>query len=109
MSDMMPPARPGMGTDNPVMKNRSIFNPMDLASMKQGGEFSDMGSMTVSDVLVKMGIDPNGPAQQLVEFGRKQVENADMVGKMQNIASDTTGGEEPPVEDTGLEGLLARR
>ena len=108
MADMIP-QRGMMGGDNPVRKNMSIMNPMDLAAMKQSGEFSDMESMTVADVMMKMGIDPNGPATQLVEFGRKQVENADMVGKMQNIASDTVGGEEPPAEDTGLEGLLARR
>jgi len=111
MADMMkPPGKYGAAATDPVRKNVSIMNPMDLASMKQSGDFANIESMTVSDVLSQLGIDPNGPATQLVEFGKKQVQNADMVGKMQNIAADTEGmEEEAPTEDTGLEGLLSRR
>jgi hypothetical protein len=89
---------------DPLRKNASIMNPMDLAMMKGEGQFSP--DMTVVDVLQKLGIDPNGPASQLVEFGRKQVENGDMVGKMQNMAQDSQGAE--PAPTPGLEGLLGQ-
>jgi len=105
MSDMPKPGGPGyMGAaSDPMRKNASIMNPMDLAMMKNDG--MDPNNMTVNDLLQKVGIDPNGPASQLVEFSRKQVENGDMMGKMQNIAKDSQGGEEP-LPTPGLEGLL---
>jgi hypothetical protein len=105
MSDMnRPPAQKGyMGAaGDPLRKNMSFMNPMDLATMKQEGQFTE--DMTVNDALMKVGIDPNGPVSQLVEFGQKQIQNADMAGKMQNIAGDA-GTEEPA---QGLEGLLRR-
>jgi hypothetical protein len=114
MSDMSKPQIPLPG-NNPVKDNMSIMNPVDQAYMKQSGEFSP--EMTVRDVLGKFGIDVDGPAQQLVDFGIKQVENADSVRKMQNIAGQGgQGGQMPPApeqgmpqmppEQGGLEGLL---
>lgn len=95
-------------SQDPLKKNMSLMNPMDLAAMKQSGDFGNIKNMSVKEVLMKIGIDPEGPAEQLVEFSRKQVENADMVGKMQNIAADSQGeqpGGQPPAAP-GLEGLL---
>ena len=93
MGDMqggMPPEKPMMG--NPmaipeIKDNASIMNPVDLAAMKQSGEFNPQ--MSIREVLAKLGmtdIDAPGSAMQLVEFGKKQVQNADMTNKMQNIA-----------------------
>lgn len=92
---------------DPIRKNMSFANPMDLAMMKKEGAFTQ--GMTVNEALQKLGIDPNGPVEQLVEFGKKQVENGDMVGKMQNIAADSQGAiPEEPASTPGLEGLLRR-
>ena len=91
---------------DPIKKNASFLNPMDLAMMQKEGMFTP--EMTVMDALTKaltmQGIDPNGPVTQLGELMQKNVENADMVGKMQNIAADTGG--ETPAPTPGLEGLL---
>jgi hypothetical protein len=106
-----PPAQGGfMGAaTDPVKKNMSIMNPMDMAAMKQQGGFDPKAP--VVDTLKKLGIDPMGPSSQLVDFAKKQIQNADMVGKMGNIAADSGQGApaapepmgEPPA---GLEGLL---
>jgi hypothetical protein len=97
MSDMNKPQIPLPG-NNPVKDNMSIMNPVDQAYMKQSGEFNS--EMTVRDMLAKFGIDVDGPAQQLVDFGMKQVENADPVRKMQNIAGQGgQGGQMPPAPE----------
>jgi hypothetical protein len=104
---MMPPAQGYMGASkDPMRKNVSIMNPADLALMKQEGQFTP--DMKLGDMLAKMGLDVNGPATQLVEFIQKNVQNADPLGKMQNIAADSMGGEEQMPEDTGLESLMRR-
>lgn len=113
MSDQMAPTGVtgfmGAASD-PVRKNTSVFNPLDLAAMKQSGQFEGAEDMKVVDFLPMIGIDPQGPMSQLTEFMQKQVENADMVGKMQNIAADSTAMEgEPPAPTEGLESLLQTR
>lgn len=96
---------------DPIRKNASIFNPMDLAMMKEEGAFTGMENMTARQAFEqfcsKVGINPDGPVQQLVEFGRKQVENGDMLGKMQNISQE--GNEEEPLPTPGLEDLMKER
>jgi len=100
-------------SEDPVKQNMSMFNPVDMAAMKQSGAFTP--DMKVKDVLLKIGIDPEGPATQLVEFAKKQHQNADPLGKMKNIASTAPQGEpqgepqgQPAVESPpqGLEGLM---
>lgn len=95
-----------MSDMDPVMKNRSFLNPMDLASMQNEEMFTpDMTVMeAITKALTSQGIDPNGPVTQLGELAQKNVQNADMVGKMQNIAADS--GVETPAPTPGLEGLL---
>lgn len=101
-----------------MKQNRSMFNPTDMAAMKQGGEFS--GNMTVRDVMAKLGIDVDGPATQLIEFGKKQTQNANPLSKMKNIASGagtrpkprpniqapSPGMARPQGAAPGMEGLL---
>ncbi len=125
MSDMgMPGGAPtppengymGASTD-PLKKNMSFFNPADLGLMKEEG-FMQPG-MKVKDVLMKIGIDPEGPAEQLVEFAKSQFGNADAIGKMNSIAQEpmpeSPDGQgsapvppQPPEEAStpGLEGLM---
>lgn len=117
--DMMrkPPMKGGYmnAASDPLRKNMSMFNPMDAALMKQEGQFSP--DMPLGEMMTKLGFDLNAPGlPQLQEFGKKQVENADMVGKMKNIAADSQNlntspgrGEMPPAPTPGLEGLLSQR
>jgi hypothetical protein len=95
---------------DPIRQNMSGFNPVDLAAMKQSGTFTP--DMKVKDVLLKIGIDPEGPATQLVEFAKKQTQNADPLAKMKNIAATAPQGQaqgQPPAEEplpAGLDGLM---
>lgn len=88
MSDPMmqgPPAG-----DNPIEKNRSLFNPTDLAAMSQNGTLNPQ--MTVGDFIqdvLKVPLD--APLPQLMTALRKQSENASPMGKVQSMA----GGEGP--------------
>jgi hypothetical protein len=102
------------------MKNLSAANPADIGAMA-GGIRPDM---TVAEYLGKMGIDVNGPVTQLIQFAQKQVQNANPLTKMRNIAADTAlqpGGQpgpmpgprpmvQPPGQPapSGIEGLLSR-
>jgi hypothetical protein len=107
-----------MGGKNPISDNASMFNPIDAAAMSSGGQMNiDPNKTTALEavrmMLRQMKIDENGPASQLVEFGRKQVENATMEGKMKNIAASggAPGGAPAPrpaapAPTQGLEGLL---
>jgi hypothetical protein len=69
---------------DPIRANASIFNPADMAMMKQYGDFNK--KMTVRQALEKLGIDVDGPVEQLMQFARKNVENANPLNKMRNIA-----------------------
>ena len=108
---------------NPIQDNLSIMNPADLAMMKQKGTFNQ--NMTVRDVFNKLGIDVDGPADQLINFAKQQSQKGNILGKMQNIAKtpggtppgsmpgETPGGNMPPrmpkgmpPEQPGMENLL---
>ena len=116
MTKGMPPTLPqqakGMPPTMPpkVKANMSVFNPADMAAMKQSGQFRpDMKVREVIDNFLALNnIDPEGPASQLIELGQKQVQNADPAGKMMNLAGgeETTEPTEMPAPAPGLEGLL---
>ena len=95
MSSQIPqmPA-PGPGGDV-IKENASMLNPADLAGMKQG--MTPGG--TVRDFMQKLGIDVDGPVEQLVEFGKKQLQGASAMGKMRNISGGAPGG--PPTAPPG--------
>lgn len=116
MSDMNKPLIP-LPQGDPIKDNMSVMNPVDMAAMKQSGEFTP--EMTVRDVLAKFGIDVDGPAEQLVQLATKHIENADMMQKMKNIGGQGAQPEQapPPPAPTapqqlpgggGLEGLLTQ-
>jgi hypothetical protein len=69
---------------DPIRANASIFNSADLGMMKQSGDFTR--NMTVRQALEKLGIDVDGPVDQLMQFAQKNVENANPLNKMKNIA-----------------------
>jgi hypothetical protein len=114
MADKMPPpggvpgGMPGgmMGAaQDPVRKNMSFFNPIDAAAMRNDMSQVDLDNPTVVDFLPRIGIDPQGPLRQLVEFGQKQVQNGDMLGKMKNIAKDSGQPQGQPGGGAPTQGL----
>ena len=84
----MPPLNQQLDS-NPITQNLSMLNPGDGAYMKQQGMVKE--GMTVRELLTNMGIDVEGPVEQLTEFARKQTENAGGISKMQNIAASPQG------------------
>lgn len=115
MSNMKPqgPLAKGgfMGaSSDPIRKNMSLFNPTDQAAMIQSGTFTP--DMPLGEMMTNLGFDLNAPGlPQLKAFADKQLQNGDMVGKMQNIAKDSQQGQPPapPVKDqeqAGLSGLM---
>lgn len=97
-----------MGGDA-MKENRSMFNPTDVASMKQ--DVAGMGGMgpdtTIRNYLGTMGIDVDGPVTQLTDFAKKQTDNADPLKKMQNMAGKPSmGPAEPAPEGGGMDALL---
>lgn len=116
MSDLMRqgPQQGGPPMGDPIAQNQSMFNPADLAGMKQTGDVTPQ--MTVRDFLQKMGIDVDGPVTQLQEFAQKQVQGGKALGKMQNIAlapgqgaprvPPQGGPPTGPPERPGMRGLL---
>jgi hypothetical protein len=117
-----PQGMPPGGGSSPVMKNMSALNPTDAAMMGSSGQFTP--DMTVADYFQKLGIDVNGPVTQLVDFAKKQQENANPINKMRNIAADTAlqkGGQPPTMpgvkpmvappgqpSPSGLQGLMSK-
>jgi hypothetical protein len=96
-----------------INRNMSIFNPADNAAMKQMGAGNIQGK-TVADVLATFGISPDDPAEKLVQFGKQQMQNANPLNKMKNIARDAgntpQAPEQPPEDDLGaFEGLMRNR
>jgi len=99
---------------DPMAANRSMLNPTDLAAMKTEGAAGS--GTTVRDFLGKMGIDVDGPVDQLTKFANKQLGNASAMGKMKNIAGAAPGGMPGgmqggpgggmPPESEGFDGLL---
>jgi hypothetical protein len=95
MSDMMGGMPPQGMQGDPIKENESFLNPTDLGLMAGEGRFTP--DMSVRDVLQDLGIDVDGPADQLVEFAKKQSENANPINKMQNIAGSGQAASPPPV------------
>lgn len=126
MSDaMMPPGGGGMGggpMSGAVGKNLSALTPGGAAAMAAANPASP--NMTVRDYLAKLGINVDGPVQQLIDFAQKQQENANPINRIRNIAADTAlqkGGQpptrpgvkpmvQPPGQPSpsGMQGLLNR-
>jgi hypothetical protein len=109
VSDQIP-----MGAPPPQAK-ASVFNPADAAMMGASGQFNP--SSTVRDVLGKMGVDVDGPATQLVELFKSQMQNKTLTGKLgmgQPGATPFPQGQKPMVpppqapqgEAGGMEGLM---
>jgi len=94
---------------DPIKENQSMLNPADAATMAQSGDMQ--ANMTVRDFLQQLGIDVDGPVDQLKEFAQKQVSNAGGMSKMQNIAQ-SAGPAGPPAPGAGqpvqpdMKGLL---
>lgn len=117
MSDQMQRGMPG-----PVEKNLSGMTPSGAVLMgPKGGP-----NTTVAQYLGQLGIDVNGPVQQLIDFAQKQQQNANPLQRVRNIAADAAlqrGGTPapgaspaaPPTEQPspsgspgGLQGLMGR-
>ncbi len=86
-----PPTGPMPGGDI-IKENQSMLNPADLAGMQPGMKPGG----TVRDFLGSVGIDVDGPVEQLVEFGKKQLAGAKPMDKMRNIASQGMPPGGPP-------------
>ncbi|MFH2075825.1 MAG: hypothetical protein ABIJ57_10860 [Pseudomonadota bacterium] len=114
MSDMMRGmgGPPGMGGPSPLDANKSMMSGPDLASMTQGGQVRP--DMTIKEFFATFGIDTEtDTVDKLTMFAKKQVQNANPVNKMQNMAM----GAEPPAPvgaptavppSEGLAGLRSR-
>jgi len=83
-----------MPLPQPIKNNLSIFNPTDMAAMKQEGGFT--GNMTLRQGLEKLGFNLEGPISQLQEFAKKQMGNANPLTKMQNMSQPPGQGGPPP-------------
>jgi hypothetical protein len=93
-------------TEKKVQQNMSVLNPVDAAVMKQDGAMGNPGEQTVMDALQKLGIDPQGPATQLVEWAKSQMKNANPANKMRAISGG--GAKRPPREKPSMESLLGK-
>jgi hypothetical protein len=78
------PKKPMSPTGQAIEQNRSVFNPTDVASLVQSGQFTPQ--TTVTEFLGFFGIDPNGPVTQLIDFQKNQIDKADPLNKMKAIA-----------------------
>jgi len=76
----MPGGAPGGDPLAQMKSQESIFNPADAAMKVNRGDIRP--DMTVAQLLGSMGIDVNGPASQLTEFMKGQVQNKTNLGKM---------------------------
>jgi len=84
----------GKPGQDPIKNNMSMFNPVDAMAMK-GPIKQNINDMQLGQFIESLGMDLEGPATQLVEFGKKQTENADMAGKMKNIGGGVPGSGSP--------------
>lgn len=81
---------PGMAeqsTEQVMEEQRSVFNPTDVAAMTKQGKLNPR--MSVIDYLGQLGIDPNGPATQLVQFAKQQMQKRNPMNKMQALAGSS--------------------
>jgi hypothetical protein len=87
----------GNGAMDRMRQNTSIFNPTDMAMMKQDGKLSS--NMTVRDFFAQNGVDVDGPVSQLLKFAQDQVQKASPMSKMQAMAGpQEQAPSEPPPE-----------
>lgn len=94
------------GPNNPIDQNRSVLNPTDMAYMKSAGAG---GEMTIEDLVTNVLRVPGGtqaPVSSLVQALRKQSENAQMSGKMKNMAMGM--GQKPAPQGPPM-GMMAGR
>ena len=107
---------------DPIRDNMSVANPADLAAMKQGvdtgqGQFGGMDANTsIRDFFGKLGIDVDGPVEQLKKFSQDTMKNGDPLGKMENIAGGIPPGgpdlppgvppQPPGAGAPGMDGLM---
>lgn len=119
MSDPMSQQMPGQAPGG--MAKASMFNPADASMMAASGQFSQ--NMTVRDVLGKMGVDVDGPATQLVDLFKSQMQNRTLTGKL-GIGGAPQGGppgmmpqgqrpmgpppQAPGLESGGMAGLMSK-
>jgi hypothetical protein len=103
--------KPGGGNpmgDNPIERNRSAMNPTDMAAMMDQGTVRP--DMTVKDLIegvLKVPMD--APATELLQALRRQNQNANPLGKMQNMAREGQPGSGPapqPPRRGGLDELM---
>lgn len=126
MADMQRPPQGGaQGGQDPMSANRSPLNPTDMAFMQKSGQVS--ADMTFGQFMEQsFGIKYEDPLQVAVDKMKKNVDNADPMKKMQNIAgaggppgggiNPPQGGARPPmpqgrkptVQSGGLEGLMGQ-
>jgi hypothetical protein len=96
---------------DPLKNNMSMFNPVDAAAMR-GPMRQNLENMSLGQFIESLGMDLEGPASQLVDFGKKQAENGSMAGKMKNIGGGVPGSGSPvppspsPVQGGTMEDLI---
>jgi hypothetical protein len=83
----------GVPGKDPIKNNMSMFNNVDAAALK--GPMQQNMDMPLGQFIESLGMDLEGPATQLVEFGKKQAENGSMAGKMKNIGGGVPGSGSP--------------
>jgi len=88
-----------------IQQNQSILNPVDAASMKQGGQITP--DMKISDYLRTLGIDPEGPLSQLQGAMKNQIGKAMPMNKMKSFAGGggAPGGAPEPSMDNLMRGM----
>lgn len=94
-----------MGPLENYKQNRSTFNPMDAASMKQDGTIRP--DMTIAEFFQsRYGLDVNtNTIMDLAQAGKKDIENSVPVKKMQNMAGGPGMGQPPaPQPQAGPQG-----
>jgi hypothetical protein len=84
----------GVPGKDPIKNNMSMLNSVDAAAMK-GPMQQNIDNMSLGQFIESLGMDLEGPATQLVEFGKKQAENGSMPGKMKNIGGGVPGSGSP--------------
>lgn len=116
MADMMNQGAMNKGGANAIKNNMSIFNPTDIAAMSQGELGQGLQNaarqgkeLTIADGLNMLGLRPEDPLQKLIDFGMKNIQNANPVDKFKNIAKETGGGQPPtgqPPTGGGMQDLM---
>ena len=110
MADMMrqmPPqpmgGTPGMGgarlPQAPQLPNESMLNPMDLAKKASMGEIRP--GMTIRELFERMGVDVDGPIEQLQGAIQSQAQNATMAGKIRGAPAGGPAGQGAPAGGPG--------